>query len=114
MMVSSIVIKSTTNISFIKIEIDVKTGKMVMRRAIYNVSSEELLEEIKDNHRVLLPCKIVHPVATFYVPCEWDEEAIENYTQALVDELYLMDNNLPGCKNIEQIEKSFNLELVLL
>jgi hypothetical protein len=44
----------------------------------------------------------------------WEDEAIENYTQALLDELYLYKHNLEGCKNLKQIEQSFGLEMLLL
>jgi hypothetical protein len=53
-------------------------------------------------------------VAVFYVPVEWDGECIENYTQALMDELYLHNNKLSGYKTIEEIENSFVLEVILL
>lgn len=121
-MISSVVVKKDTkHISFTKIEIDIASGKMVTHLANY-----ELIDELKDHvmnkHRVCLPCKIFDDPnvdgmpnkATLYVPVFWETEAIENYTQALLDELYLCINNLSGCKNIKQIEHSFLLETILL
>lgn len=113
-MMSSIIVKQSTNIKFVKVEINTVTGKMVLRRAEYNLTPEEIQLEIGMKHRLELPCKIVDDVAVFYVPIEWDEECIENYTQALMDELYLTKNKLTGFKTMEEIEKSFVLEVILL
>ena len=113
-MITSIVVRKNTNISFTKIEIDLETGKMMMKVAKYNLGSEELQEQIENNHRVCLPCRIKDNIASFYVPTIWDGECIENYTQALMDELYLLQNKLNGHKTIEQIENTFMLEMILL
>ena len=113
-MISSVIIKQLTNIKFVKVEINTVTGKMVLRRAEYNLTPEEIHLEIGLKHRLELPCKIVDDVAVFYVPIEWDEECIENYTQALMDEIYLNKNKLNGFKTMEEIEKSFMLEVVML
>lgn len=113
-MVSSVIVKQLTNIKFVKVEINIITGKLVMKRAEYNLTPEELRKEIGMKHRVILPCRIVDNIVVFYVPVEWDEECIENYTQALMDEIYLNKNALPGFKSFEEIEKSFVLEVILL
>lgn len=113
-MISSVIVKQLTNVKFVKVEINTVTGKMVLRRAEYNLTPEEIQIELGMKHRVVFPCKIKDDVAVFYVPIEWDEECIENYTQALMDELYLNKNKLSGFKSIEEIEKSFVLEVVLL
>ena len=121
-MISSIVVKkAVTNICFTKLEIDLVTGKMLMRIASYSLE-DELLEHIGNNHRVYLPCTIStdpdsedEPIfATMYIPVFWDGEAMENYTQALVDEIYLYKHQIPGFKNLKQIEQSFMLEMVVL
>lgn len=121
-MISSIVIKTgTTNLSFTKLEIDLMSGKIIMRVANYGLN-EELKELVENKHRLYLPCKITTDpdfdfaptIATLYVPMFWDGEAIENYTQALLDELYLFKHTIPGYKTIKQIEQSFMLEMILL
>ena len=113
-MITSMVIDSIKAISFIKIELDTANGKIIMQKAKYDITSEELYQTIENKHRVCLPCRIDDNIASFYVPMEWDVEAIENYTQALIDELYLLNNNMNGHKNIEQIKNSFMLEIILL
>lgn len=113
-MITSIVVRKNTEISFTKIEIDLRNGKMMMKVAKYNLDSDELQEQIEKTHRVCLPCRIKDSVASFYIPTIWDGECIENYTQALVDEMYLLNNNLNGHKTIEQIEAGFTLEMILL
>lgn len=113
-MISSVIVKQLTSVKFVKVEINTVTGKMVLKRAEYNLTPEEIQLETGMKHRVVLPCRIVSDVAIFYVPIEWDEECIENYTQALMDELYLNKHTLNGYKTIEEIENSFVLEVVLL
>ena len=113
-MISSLVVKRMNEVVFTKIEIELSTGKMVTRTATYNLDSEQLMEHVKNNHRVVLPCRIVHGVASFYVPASWDDDAIENYTQAMLDEMYLFTNKLNGYKSIEEIEIGFRLEMILL
>ena len=81
---------------------------------ISKLSSEELILQAEKTHSVCLPCRITDEVASFYVPLTWDNECIENYTQALLDELYLLNNNIEGHKTVKQIEASFMLEMVLL
>ena len=121
-MISSVVVTKDMNmIHFTKIEIDIVTGKMKTHLANFEIT-EELREHVINKHRVYLPCKIITDQdieyvpynATLYVPVFWEDEAIENYTQALLDELYLFKHNLPGCKNLKQIEQSFGLEMLLL
>ena len=121
-MISSVVVtKEMISIHFTKIEIDIVTGKMKTHLATYEIN-EELREHVLKKHRVYLPCKIIVDQdieyvpykATLYVPVFWEDEAIENYIQALLDELYLYNNNLEGCKNLKQIEQSFGLEMLLL
>ena len=121
-MISSVVVtKEMLTIHFTKIEIDLTTGKMKTHLATYEVN-EELREHVLKKHRVYLPCKIIVDQdieyvpykATLYVPVFWEDEAIENYTQALLDELYLYKHKLEGCKNLNQIEQSFGLEMLLL
>ena len=121
-MISSIVVKTgTTKISFTKLELDLMTGKIIMRVANYDLN-DEIKELVENKHRLYLPCKIktdpdfdnVPVVATLYVPMFWDGEAIENYTQALLDELYLFKHVVPGYKTLQQIEQSFMLEMILL
>lgn len=111
-MVASIILKKLTKVQFVKIEINVKTGKMKMKVGKYNLNSDEITNFNK--HRVILPCRIDNDIASFYVPVEWDGDSIENYTQALMDELYLNKNKTDGYKTIEQIEQSFVLEIILL
>lgn len=113
-MISSVIVKQLTSVKFVKVEINTVTGKMVLKRAEYNLTPEEIQLEIGLKHRLSLPCKIVDDVAVFYVPVEWDGECIENYTQALMDELYLHNKRLSGYKSIEEIENSFVLEVILL
>lgn len=113
-MMSSVILKKITNVSFVKVEINVKTCKLVLQEAFYNLTPEELMEELQGRHRVILPCKIIDDVASFYVPMTWDDDSIANYTQALLDELYLIDHEMQDCKTIEQIEQSFAMEIVLL
>ena len=121
-MISSLVVRrETTSIQFTKIEIDITTGKMTTKVASYEIN-DELREHIMKKHRVYLPCKITvdedvsnEPfLATLYVPEFWEDESIENYTQALLDELHLYKYNINGCKTIKQIEQSFGLEMLLL
>lgn len=121
-MISSVVVtKETVAIHFTKIEIDIVTGKMKTHLANYEINGE-LRNHVLNKHRVYLPCRInvdqdieyIPYGATLYVPVFWEDEAIENYTQALLDELYLYNNNLPGRKNLQQIEQSFGLEMLLL
>ncbi len=121
-MISSVVVtKEMKDIHFTKIEIDIVTGKMTTHLASYEIS-DDLREHVLNKHRVYLPCRItvdqdiqyIPYNATIYVPVFWEDEAIENYTQALLDELYLYNNKLPGCKNLKQIEQSFGLEMLLL
>jgi hypothetical protein len=112
--ISSIVIKKdTSSISFTKLEIELETGKMIMLTAEYEFN-EDMKEHVEKKHRLFLPCSINETHAVFYVPDFWDGESIENYTQALLDELYLLRNNMEGCKTKEMIEKSFMLEIILL
>jgi hypothetical protein len=112
--ISSIVIKSDTkDINFIKVIIGLTNGSMDMKIATYEIT-EELKEHIENKHRVCLPCKVIDGIATMYVPFFWDDESIENYTQALLDELYLNKKGMNGHKSIEQIEESFKLEIILL
>lgn len=120
-MISSVVVKTgTTELSFTKLEIDLMSGKITMRIAKYEFN-EELQEAVNNKHRMYLPCKIttdndfeVPIVASLYVPIFWDGEAIENYTQALLDELYLFKHTIQGYKTLKQIEQSFMLEMILL
>lgn len=118
-MISSVVIKSNTiSISFIKIEVDLTTGKMKTHMANYELN-DELRKHVLDKHRVYLPCKIEKDSdepygAVLYVPDFWDVESIENYTQALMDELFLIKHNIEGCKNLKQIEQTFMLEVIVL
>ena len=113
-MISSLVVKRMNEVVFTKIEIELGTGKMVTRTAKYNLDSDQLMEQVNNNHRVVLPCRIVDGVASFYVPASWDDEAIENYTQAMLDEMYLLTNKLNGYKSIQEIEIGFRLEMILL
>ena len=113
-MISSVIVKQLTSVKFVKVEINTVTGKMVLKRAEYNVTPEDIQLELGMKHRLILPCRIVDNVAIFYVPVEWDSECIENYTQALMDELYLHKNTLNVYKSIEEIENSFVLEVILL
>lgn len=112
-MVASIVLKKSTKIGFLKIELNTRTGKLKMKAASYNMNSDEA-KLFANKRRVVLPCMIVDDIATFYIPIEWDGDAMENYTQALMDELYLNKKKLEGCKTIEEIEKSFVLEVIIL
>ena len=121
-MISSVVVTKDMNvIYFTKIEIDIVTGKMKTHLANFEIT-EDLREHVLNKHRVYLPCKItVDQDITYipygvvlYVPVFWEDESIENYTQAILDELYLYNNNLPGHKTLAQIEQSFGLELLLL
>lgn len=113
-MISSVVVKKDTMIvSFTKLEIELDTGKMLMLTAEYEFD-EEMKKHVERKHRLFLPCSIDEISAVFYVPDFWDAEAIENYTQALLDELYLLKNNVEGFKTKEQIEESFMLEIILL
>ena len=121
-MISSVVLtKEMNTIHFTKIEIDIVSGKMTTHLANYEIS-DELREHVLNKHRVYLPCRITVDqdipslpyIATLFVPVFWEDEAIENYTQALLDELYLYNNNLPGRKTLKQIEQSFGLEMLLL
>ena len=121
-MISSVVVtKEMEAIHFTKIEIDIVSGKMKTHLASYEIS-DELREHVLNKHRVYLPCRITVDqdienmpyTATLYVPVFWEDEAIENYTQALMDELYLHKNTLNGYKSIEEIENSFVLEVILL
>ena len=113
-MVSSLVVKRMNEVVFTKIEIELNTGKMVTKTAKYNLDSEQLMEHVNNNHRVILPCRIIDGIATFYVPTAWDDDAIENYTQALLDEMYLLTHELNGYKSIQEIEIGFRLEMILL
>lgn len=121
-MISSVIVKKEMQyISFIRIEMDLISGNMNTKIANYELT-DKLKEHISDKHRVYLPCTIcvdqdisyVPQFATMYVPYFWESEMIENYTQALVDEIYLFKNNINGCKNIKQIEQCFSLEVILL
>ena len=83
---------------------------------------DEMLRHIENKHHVYLPCKIrtdqdfdhLPLAATVCVPIFWDGEAIENYTQALLDEIFLFKQQLPGHKTLQQIEQSFMLEMIVL
>lgn len=121
-MISSIVVRrDTVAIHFIKIDIDIVTGKLSTKMASYEIN-DELREHITNKHRVYLPCKIIidqevsnEPYsASFYVPVFWEDESIENYAQALLDEIHLFKYNIPGYKTVKQIEQSFGLEMLLL
>lgn len=119
-MISSLVMKDKNlNIEFIKVEVDLSTGKMRMFISEYEINGPEK-EHVLNKHRVYLPCKInIDPsaplVATLCVPIFWDDEAIENYVQAMMDELFLYNKRISGCKHsITDIEKSFMLEMILL
>jgi hypothetical protein len=121
-MISSVVVKKDTEyLNFIRIEINMNTGKMLYHIANYEFTGD-LKEHAMEKHRIYLPCRITTDsefetepyVATIYIPEFWDNEAIENYTQALMDELYLFKHQLPGHKTLEQIESSFMLELLIL
>ena len=113
-MISSIVVKKDImSVSFTKLEIELHTGKMLMLTAEYEFD-DDMKEHVEKKHRLYLPCKINDDNAIFYVPDFWDAEAIENYTQALLDELFLLKNKIEGYKDLEQIEKSFMLEIILL
>lgn len=121
-MISSIVVrKETLSINFTKIEVDIVSGKISTKLAMYEVN-DDLREHVINKHRVYLPCKIelepdianIPYSAVLYVPVFWEVESIENYTQALLDELHLYRYNIPGCKTIKQIEQSFSLEMLLL
>ena len=121
-MIASVVVKNDiTSIKFTKITIDLLTGKMKTHEASYNVN-DELREHILNKHRVYLPCKIevdkdmtdVPHIATLYVPIFWDIESISNYTQALMDELFLYKHNINGCKQLKHIEQNFMLEVIVL
>ena len=121
-MISSIVVrKDILSIEFMKIEVDIITGKLTTKLATYEIN-DDLREHVMKKHRVYLPCKItldqeiinIPHHAVMYVPTFWEDGSIENYTQALLDELHLYKYNIPGCKNIKQIEQSFSLELLLL
>lgn len=114
MMISSIVVRSNTkDINFIKVIIGLNNGSMDMKIATYEMT-DELKDHINNKHRVCLPCKIDECMATMYVPFFWEDESIENYTQALLDEIYMNKHELNGHKSIEQIEESFKLEIILL
>lgn len=113
-MITSILMKTNPSINFTKVELDLQSGKMLMKVAKYDLTSEELLIQVEKTHRVCLPCRITDEAASFYVPLAWDSECIENYTQALLDELYLLNNNIEGHKTVKQIEASFMLEMVLV
>lgn len=114
-MVASVIIKKDTNsIGFYKIELNPYNGEMVIYNANYDLN-EELMGHVDKKHRVKLPCTIhENEVLTLYVPNFWDDRVIENYVQAVVDEYYMMKNNINGCKTKEQIEASFVLEVILL
>ena len=121
-MISSIVLrKDSTDVNFTRIEVDLLSGKMILHEANYELRGEAL-EHVKNKHRIYLPCKIktepefnqVPLIATICVPMFWDMDVIENYTQALLDELYLFKHNIPGCKTLKEIEDSFMLEVILL
>ena len=121
-MISSIVLKKdSTDINFTRVEVDLLSGKMVIHDANYEIK-RDMLNHIENKHRVYLPCKIktdqdfnnVPLVATMCVPIFWDGDAIENYTQALLDEIYLFKHQLPGHKTLQQIEQSFMLEMIVL
>ena len=114
-MVSSVIIrKDTKSIGFLKIEVNPVDGSMVMYNANYELN-EELMGHVNKKHRVKLPCNIhENNVITLYVPNFWDEQVIENYVQAVVDEYYMLNHQLEGCKTKEQIEASFVLEVILL
>src|SRR5699024_1610334 len=73
-MITSMVIDSIKDISFIKIELDTANGKIIMQKAKYDITSEELYQTIENKHRVCLPCRIDDNIASFYVPMEWDVE----------------------------------------
>ena len=119
-MISSLVIKDKNlNIEFIKVEVDLASGKMKMFISEYEINGLEK-EHVLNKHRVYLPCKInIDPsaplVATLCVPLFWGDESIENYVQSLMDELFLFNNHIPGCKStIKDIENSFMLEMILI
>ena len=121
-MISSVIVKNdVTLIKFTKITIDLISGKMKTQEANYTVN-DELREHVLNKHRVYLPCKIevdtdvseVPYVATLYVPVFWDSEAISNYTQALMDELFLYRHNIEGFKQLKHIEQNFMLEVIVL
>lgn len=122
-MISSVVLtKETSSIDFIKIELDVLTGKTTTHIANYKLDGD-VKEHVMNKHRIYLPCKIktdedfntIPYKVTLYVPDFWDVEAIGNYTQAILDELYLYNQNLPGCrKSLKEIEDVFMFELIVL
>lgn len=121
-MISSIVLKKdSTDIEFTKIDVDLLSGKMAIYSASYELK-DEMLRHIENKHHVYLPCKIrtdqdfdhLPLAATVCVPIFWDGEAIENYTQALLDEIFLFKQQLPGHKTLQQIEQSFMLEMIVL
>ena len=121
-MISSVVVKKEMQyISFIKIEMDLLTNNMNTKIANYELT-DELKDHVLNKHRVYLPCKITTDpdidympyMATLYVPYFWDTEMIENYAQALMDEIYLLKNGIKGYKQLKQIEQCFMLEVILL
>lgn len=120
-MISSVVVKKEMEyISFIKIEMNLLTNDMNTKIANYELT-DELRNHVTEKHRVYLPCNINIAEDTdrlesaiLYVPYFWDTEMVENYTQALMDEIYLNRYKMQGCKTIKQIEQSFMLEVVLL
>ena len=121
-MMSSIILKKdSTDIVFTKIEVNILSGKTTVNDVEYELRGE-ILNHVENKHRIFLPCKIktdkdfemVAFTATLYVPVSWHAEIIENYTQALLDELYLYKHGITGCKSIKQIEQSFMLEIIVL
>ena len=121
-MISSIVLKKdSTDIEFTKIDVDLLSGKMAIYSASYELKGE-MFSHIENKHRVYLPCKIKTDqdfnnaplVATMCVPIFWDGDAIENYTQALLDDIYLFKHQIPGLKTLQQIEQSIMLEMIVL
>lgn len=113
-MITSVVVKSNMlDVSFIKVVVGLKTGEMSMKIATYEIT-DDLKQHIEESHRVCLPCKISEDIANLYVPLFWEDDSIENYIQALMDEMYLVNHEIGGHKTIEQIEESFKLEIILL
>ena len=121
-MISSMILKKeSSEIAFNKIELDVITKQITISEVRYELKGE-MLNHVENKHRIFLPCKIktdrdmeyVPLSATLYAPITWNNESIENYIQALSDELFLYQHNITGCKYIKQIENAFMLEIIVL
>lgn len=121
-MISSMILKKdSSEIVFNKIELDVVSKQIKIQEVKYELKGE-MLKHVENKHRIFLPCKIKTDEdlelralsATLYVPITWNDESIENYIQALSDELFLYQHNITGCKYIKKIENDFMLEIIVL